>query len=110
MIKSKIVILSIFLLLPALLHAADKAYVIAELKPAGKGVQLVLRDLENEGKLFQLVVYEQDRLVDLAEGREVPGTGLRQGDILFLGSAKQMFIPPGRTVHARLAARPPAEA
>lgn len=110
MIKSKIAILSIFLLLPALLHAADKAYVIAELKPVGKGVQLVLRDLENEGKLFQLVVYEQDRLVDLAEGREVPGTGLRQGDILFLGSGKQMFIAPGRTVHARLAAGQPEQA
>ncbi len=112
MTKRNTAILPIFLLMivPALLPAADKAYVVAELKPAGKGVELVLRDLENEGKLFQLVVYQQDRLTDLAEGREVPGTGIRQGDILFLGKGKQMFIAPGRTVHARIASGQPEEA
>lgn len=100
----------LLLVLPTLLAAADKAYVVSELKPMGKGVHLVLRDLENEGKLFQLVVYEQDRLIDLAEGRESPGTGIRQGDILFLGAGKQMFIAPGRTVHPKLAAAQPEEA
>jgi hypothetical protein len=112
MTKRNPAIIPILLLmaLPMLLPAADKAYVVAELKPMGKGVQLVLRDLENEDKLFQLVVYEQDRLIDLAEGREAPGTGLRQGDILFIGKGRQMFIAPGRTVHAKLAAGQPEEA
>ena len=112
MTKSNTAIIPILLLLivPALLSAADKAYVVSELKPMGKGVQLVLRDLENEGRLFQLVVYEQDKLIDLAEGREVPGTGIRQGDILFLGAGKQMFIAPGRTVHPKFAAGQPEEA
>lgn len=112
MAKRNPAIISLLLLmtLPMLLSAADKAYVVSELKPMGKGVQLVLRDLENEGRLFQLVVYEQDKLIDLAEGREVPGTGIRQGDILFLGAGKQMFIAPGRTVHPTLAAGQPEEA
>lgn len=112
MTKRNPAIIPILLLmtLPLLLPAADKAYVIAELQPADKGVRLVLRDLENKGKLFQLVVYEQDRLIDLAEAREVAGTGLRQGDILFLGKGKQMFIAPGRAVHASIASGQPEEA
>lgn|GEM_PF-1473832 len=110
MINSKPAILTI-LLLPVLfgfLAAADKAYRIIELRPAGSGVELILRDLENEDKLLQLVVYDKDRLVDLAAAEEIPATRARQGDILFLGGsgkkATQMIITPGRTVHPRLAA------
>jgi hypothetical protein len=108
--KSKIPILAALLLLflPGLLPAADKAYQITELRPAGNGVELILRDLETEGKLLQLVVYDRDRLVDLAANEEIPATRARKGDILFLGksggSATQMIITPGRTVHPKLAA------
>lgn len=118
MIKTKLAILSaiLFLTLAPPLRSADKAYLITELRPAGKGIELVLRNLQAEGeaKLFKLVVYEQDRLIDLAEASEVPGTGLRQGDILFLGKSDgkptQMFITPGRTVHVKFAAGQPGEA
>ncbi len=110
MTKSNAILTILLLVLPGSLAAGDKAYVIAELKPAGSGVQLVLRDVEDEGKLSQLVVYEQDKLIDLAAAREVPGTSLRQGDILFLGQGKQMFIAPGRAVHARIASGQPEEA
>lgn len=102
------------LALTAGLSAADKAYQITELRPSGSGVELILRDLETEGKLLQLIVYDRDRLVDLAAGEEIPATRARRGDILFLGrsggSATQMIITPGRTVHPKLAAGQPQEA
>jgi len=110
MIKSRLLIAVIFLTLSqaALLLAADKAYLITGLRPTGGGVELILRDLENEGKLLRLVVYDRDRLVDLAAAEEIPATRARQGDILFLGGsggkATQMIITPGRTVHPKLAA------
>ncbi len=116
MIKSKLLIAVIFLSLSqaALLLAADKAYMITGLRPVGSGVELILRDLENEGKLLQLVVYDRDRLVDLATAEEIPATRARQGDILFLGGGKgsprQMIITPGRTVHPKLAAGQAEEA
>ena len=104
----------LLLSLPGLLLAADKAYQITELRPAGNGVELILCDLETEGKLLQLVVYDRDRLVDLAANEEIPATRARKGDILFLGksggSATQMIITPGRTVHAKLAAGQAGEA
>ena len=114
--KSKLTILATLLLLslPGLLPAADKAYQITELRPAGNGVELIMRDLESEGKLLQLVVYDRDRLVDLAANEEIPATRARKGDILFLGksggSATQMIITPGRTVHPKLAAGQAGEA
>jgi len=103
------------LVLAATLPAADKAYQITELRPAaGGGVELILRDLETEGKLSQLVVYDRDRLIDLAAAEEIPATRARKGDILFLGksngSATQMIITPGRSVHPRLANGQPGEA
>ena len=100
------------LVLAATLPAADKAYQITELRPVvGNGVELILRDLENEGKLLQLVVYDLDRLLDLAAAEEIPATRARQGDILFLGKDKrQMIITPGRSVHPKLAANQADEA
>lgn len=96
------------------LAAADKAYLITDVRPSGSGVELVLRDLENRDKLLQLVVYERDRLLDLAAAGEIPATRARRGDILFLGkekgSPRQMIITPGRSVHSRLAAGQAAEA
>ncbi len=98
------------------LGAADKAYLITGLRPAGNGMELVLRDLESgsQGKLLSLVVYDRDRLLDLAAAEEIPATRARQGDILFLGkekgSPRQMIITPGRSVHPRLAAGQPDEA
>ncbi|MCU0236770.1 MAG: hypothetical protein MUC72_06760 [Acidobacteria bacterium] len=114
--RSQLFLLVIFLslMLSALLPAADKAYQISDLRPAGDGVQLILRDLENEGKLLQLVVYDRDRLLDLAAAEEIPATRARQGDILFLGGGKgsprQMIITPGRSVHSKLAAGQAGEA
>ena len=116
MTKSKPAILMILLLLvlSGFLASADKAYLITELRPSGAGVELILRDLENEDKLLQLVVYDKDRLVDLAAAEEIPATRARKGDILFLGGggskATQMIITPGRTVHPRLAAGQAGEA
>jgi hypothetical protein len=104
------------IVLPGLAHAADKAYLITGLRPANGGLELVLCDLQaaGEGKLFKLVVYEKDRLVDLAAAQEVPAVRARQGDILFLGNGKgsprQMIITPGRSVHPQLAAGQPEEA
>jgi len=102
--------LAMALAFAASLSAADKAYVITELRPADKGgIELVLRDLEtgSEGKLLQLVVYDRDRLLDLAAAEEIPATRARRGDILFLGKsngkATQMIITPGRSVHPKLA-------
>ena len=86
---------------------------ITELRPAGNGMELVLRDLESgsEGKLLQLVVYDRDRLLDLAAAEEIPATRARRGDILFLGKdRRQMIIAPGRSVHPTLAASQAAEA
>jgi hypothetical protein len=115
MMKSKLFLLAAILALAASLPAADKAYQITGLRPAGSGVELILRDLEIEGKLLQLVVYDRDRLVDLAVGEEIPATRARKGDILFLGqksggAARQMIITPGRTVHPKLAAGQAGEA
>ncbi len=116
MMKNKHSVLATLLLLalPALLPAADKAYLITELHPAGNGVELILRDLETEGKLLKLVVFDRDRLVDLAAAEEIPATRARQGDLLFLGKsngkATQMIITPGRSVHPKLAAGQPEEA
>ena len=77
-------------------------------------MELILRDLETEGKLSQLVVYDRDRLVDLAAAEEIPATRARKGDILFLGksngAATQMIITPGRSVHPKLAAGQAGEA
>ncbi len=79
-------------------------------------MELILRDLESgsEGKLLSLVVYDRDRLVDLAAAEEIPATRARQGDLLFLGKsngkATQMIITPGRSVHPKLAAGQPDEA
>ena len=112
--KSAILTILLLLFLFGFLAAADKAYLISELRPSGAGVELILRDLENEGKLLQLVVYDRDRLVDLAAAEEIPATRARKGDILFLGGsgnkATQMIITPGRTVHPRLAAGQAEEA
>jgi hypothetical protein len=108
---------ALLLAFSALLSAADKAYLITELRPAADGgVELILRDLESgsEGKLLRLVVYDRDRLVDLAAGEAIPATRARQGDLLFLGKsngkATQMIITPGRSVHPKLAADQAAEA
>lgn len=104
----------LFLVSGGFLASADKAYLITGLRPAGAGMELILRDLENEGKLLQLVVYDRDRLLDLAAAEEIPATRARQGDILLLGGsgdkATQMIITPGRTVHPRLAAGQAGEA
>ena len=114
--KSKLFLPTVIAILAfaASAQAADKAYLITELRPAGNGVELILRDLENEGKRLQLVVYDRDRLVDLAAAEEIPATRVRQGDILFLGKsngkATQMIITPGRFVHPKLAAGQPGEA
>jgi hypothetical protein len=63
---------------------------------------------------MQLVVYDRDRLIDLAAAEEIPATRARKGDLLFLGksngAATQMIITPGRSVHPRLAAGQPEEA
>jgi hypothetical protein len=110
------IVLTLLLASPAALPAADKAYLVTELRPAGNGTELVLRDLESgsEGKLLQLVVYDRDRLLDLAAAEEIPATRARQGDILFLGkdkgSPRQMIITPGLYVHPKLAANQAAEA
>jgi hypothetical protein len=106
----------LFLAFAASLSAADKAYLITDIRPSGNGMELVLRDLEsgNEGKLLSLVVYDRDRLVDLASADEIPATRARQGDLLFLGKsngkATQMIITPGRSVHSKLASGQAAEA
>ncbi len=115
MMKSKFFLLAVILASAARLPAADKAYQITELRPVvGNGVQLILRDLEIEGKQLQLVVYDRDRLIDLAAAEEIPATRARKGDILFLGksngSATQMIITPGRSVHPKLANGQPGEA
>jgi hypothetical protein len=83
MMKINISLLATILALafPAGLPAADKAYLITELRPAGNGTELVLRDLESgsEGKLLQLVVYDRDRLLNLAADEEIPATRAGQG-------------------------------
>jgi hypothetical protein len=75
------IVLTLLLASPAALPAADKAYLVTELRPAGNGTELVLRDLESgsEGKLLQLVVYDRDRLLDLAADEEIPATRAGQG-------------------------------
>jgi hypothetical protein len=109
-------VLALLLASPAILRAADNAYLITSLRPAdGGGVELILRDLQagSEGRQLKLVVYERDRLLDLAAAAEIPATRARQGDILFLGdkgTRRQMILTPGRTVHAQLAAGQPEEA
>ncbi len=117
MMKNAISLLILALAFAAGLSAADKTYVITELRPAAAGgIELVLRDLESgsQGKLLSLVVYDRDRLVDLAAAEEIPATRARQGDILFLGKsngkATQMIITPGRSVHPKLASGQAAEA
>ena len=119
MMKTKLSLLAATLALAfaASLSAADKAYIVTELRPAAEGgMELVLRDLESgsQGKLLSLVVYDRDRLVDLAAAEEIPATRARQGDLLFLGKsngkATQMIITPGRSVHSKLAAGQPDEA
>jgi len=119
MMKSKLFLLTVIAILAfaASLQAADNAYLITDLRPAANGgVELVLRGLDAgaEDKQFQLVVYDKDRLVDLAAAAEIPATRARQGDILFLGKsggkATQMIITPGRSVHPKLAAGQPDEA
>jgi hypothetical protein len=108
--------LVLVLAFPGRLRAADKAYLITGLRPAAGGIELLLRDLgdDGQGKTFQLVVVEKDRLIDLAAGTEISAVRARRGDILFLGkgggSSKQMIITPGRTVHPKLAAGQAEEA
>ncbi len=97
------------------LQAADQAYLIIGLRPVTNGVELSLRDLqaETEGKILKLVVYEKDRLIDLAAAEEIPAVHVRQGDILFVAgegsSLRLMGITPGRSVHQKLAAGQPEE-
>jgi hypothetical protein len=98
------------------LAAADRAYLITGLRPAAPGVELSLRDLQAEsaGKPLTLVVYEKDRVIDLAAGEEISALRLGRGDILFVTgegrSLRLMSITPGRPVHGGIAKSQPQEA
>ncbi|HEX7502964.1 MAG TPA: hypothetical protein VF451_06055 [Acidobacteriota bacterium] len=100
----------------ATLSAADRAYLITGLRPAAPGVELSLHDLQAgaAGKPLTLVVYEKDRVIDLAVGEEIPAVRLAQWDILFVtgegSSLRLMRITPGRSVHGGIAKSQPEEA